>query len=464
MKIRPVDSIYLKRSEKQDFVKSAKPEIQPIEILPTKKPKRRFWRWILGGAFLVLFIFGLLFWYGLLGEKLALIRLFLGLNGKYLILFQNNTELRPSGGFIGSFAEIEIKNGLIKNWYFDTNIYKRDKTFTAKTCIPSPPQAQVVWGKGCMNMANSNWSPDFQEAASDVEWYYKQEGGNTVNGVIALDTSLFTDLLKLIGPIEMPQYNLTLTADNFVQQTQYYVEKEYYEDPENKQMNEPKTILKDMMPEVLTRLKNPKLTCALLTILKNNLAGKHLLFSFKNPWATKISYLNNWGGSVKNTQGDYLYVNNTNLGGGKSSLNIKQTVTLKTKIQDSSVLDTLTIIRTHQGDGIWPDATNQNYTRILLPKGSILQDKKGIEEINFNEELGKTVLGFWSTVSPGETRTFEITYTLPFSIDKKYQLLVQKQPGALEDQFYFLLENEARWKWEGSINQDKFIEVNLTKN
>lgn len=468
MKTRPVDTIYTPKAEKPSPAEKPHLEVVPAINPSIAKPKKRhLWGWIwriLISLFLIFFAFGLLFWYDLLGEKMALIRLFLGLNGKYLVLFQNNTELRPGGGFIGSFAEIEFKNGLIKDYSFETNIYKKDKKFVTQTCIPSPAPAQKIWPGGCLNMANSNWSPDFQESAEQVAWFYKQEGGNRVDGVIALDTTLFTDILRLIGPIQMPKYNLTVTADNFVKETQYYVEKAYFYDPQNKEENEPKTILKDMMPIVLERLKNPKLTCAILTILKNNLKAKHLLFSFKDPDLMRVAQKYNWGGEVKQTSSDYLYINNANLGGMKSSLNVKQNILLKVKVQDDgNILNTLSITRLHQGTGAWPDGINQNYTRVLLPKGSVLVSKQGIDTVDFYEELDKTIFGFWTTVAPQESKTFQISYLLPFKIGPKYNLLIQKQPGALADQFNFILEGTSRWRWEGKIDKDKIIEIDLTR-
>ena len=471
MQKRFIDGIQKKASKQPDHPPEPAKLIIPPKALseanrqPTVKVKRRKRLWFLSIFLILIIVFLTSFWRGLLGEKMALIRLFLGLNGKYLVLFQNNTELRPGGGFIGSFAEVEVKNGLIKNWYFETNVHKRDKKFLAQKCIPLAPKIpNPVWPNGCMIMASSNWSPDFQESAEQVAWFYKQEGGNRVDGVIALDTTLFTDILRLIGPIQMPKYNLTITADNFVKETQYYVEKAYFEDPQNKAENEPKTILKDMMPIVLERLKNPKLTCTILTILKNNLREKHLLFSFKDSGLMKITRKYNWGGEVKQTSGDYLYINNANLGGMKSSLNVKQNILLKVKVQDDgSILNTLSITRLHQGTGAWPDGTNQNYTRVLLPKGSALVSKQGIDAVDFYEELDKTIFGFWTTVAPQESKAFQISYLLPFKIGPKYNLLIQKQPGALADQLNFILEGTSRWRWEGKIDKDKIIEIDLTR-
>ena len=449
------------KDQKSLFLKTAKKE--------TKVGKKRWcfrvWFW---GGFLFLLgalsVFLFFFWKGLLGPELSLLRLGLSLNGKYLILFQNNTELRPGGGFVGSFAEAEIKNGLIKNYAFESNIYKRDKKFSAQTCLPLPAPAQKLWPEGCFAMKDSNWSPDFQESAEQVAWFYKQEGGNRIDGVIALDTSLFTDILRLIGPIEIPKYNLTITPDNFVNETQYYVEKAYFENPENKKINEPKTILKEMMPIVLERLKNPKRARALLSILAENLKEKHLLFSFKDPNLMKIVQRYNWGGEIKKTNSDYLYINNANLAGMKSSLNVKEEVILKSKVlNQKDIENTLIFTRQHQGDGQWPDAKNQNYTRVIIPKGSVLIDKKNIEKVDFQTEGDKTIFGFWSTVDVRESKTFVLTYRLPLQKTNNHSLLVQKQPGSLPIHLVYYFQDSATWKWEGDIDEDKIIEVDLTK-
>jgi len=148
----------------------------------------------------------------------------------------------------------------------------------------------------------------------------------------------------------------------------------------------------------------------------------------------------------------------------KSSLNVKQNILLKVKVQDDgNILNTLSITRLHQGTGAWPDGINQNYTRVLLPKGSVLVSKQGIDTVDFYEELDKTIFGFWTTVAPQESKTFQISYLLPFKIGPKYNLLIQKQPGALADQFNFILEGTSRWRWEGKIDKDKIIEIDLTR-
>jgi len=106
---RFVDGIQHKapQAPEKPLVKSVTPQVipQPIQHPTTKNKQPSYrWLWFLGVFLIVIIVFIVLFWQALLSPKPSLIKLFLGLNGRYLILFQNNTELRPSGGFIGSFA------------------------------------------------------------------------------------------------------------------------------------------------------------------------------------------------------------------------------------------------------------------------------------------------------------------------------------------------------------------------
>ena len=460
MKIRPVDTIQ-PVVKKPTWVR-VRPRVFGSSL--RKKPWKQFFQGVLVGILVVLLCGSVFVWQGLGGEKGDLIRLLLASNGHYLILFQNNTELRPTGGFIGSFAEVELRHGLLKDYQFETNIYKRDKKLTAQKCLPLPSPMKEIWPNGCGTMRDSNWAVDFSQAAAEIEGYYLQEGGGEVDGVIAIDASFFVDLLRIIGPIELPQYQMTLNPENFLKETQYYVEKEYFEDPQGALINEPKTILKDMFPIVLQRIKNPKVWSLVIKTTLKNLREKHILLNFKEPWLSQIVEKYDWGGRVKTTDGDYLYLNNANLGGQKSSLNVKQKVSFTVRLgSNGTLLHTLSLRRTHQGNGLWPDGINQNYTRILVPKGSLLVSTQGIERVDLSEESGKTVFGFWSTVAPKETKTFTIVYqTPPLPL---YHLLVQKQPGAEPNQFLFYLQTDTRqWRWEGLIDEDRLISVDLTSS
>lgn len=392
--------------------------------------------------------------------KTPLALFFLLHNGKFLVLFQNNAEQRPTGGFMGSFAKVEMQNFKIKKYFFETNVHKKDAKFIQKYKIAAPRPFQKVWPNSQMALASSNYHPDFPNAARDILWYYNQEYDDEADAVIALNASSFSELLKYIGEIQFKDENVTLTSDNFIPQLVYLVERKYFENPQNKLRNEPKTILKNLVPQIVSRLKKLDRK-TLLYLLEKNLLQKQIVFYFQNPYKQSLAASLGWSGEIKKSNGDYLYISNANLGGAKSSLNVKQNIDLEIKQSQSKVISDLEITRQHQGDGEFPDGDNRNYTRVLLPKGTKLL-KAEISTTDFTKEVeiseisGKTVLGFWFTVKVGETKTVKISYQLPFEPQVPYQILVQKQPG--EENTNLSISFNDQNIYQGKLERDLEIE------
>lgn len=383
---------------------------------------------------------------------------------KYLVLFQNDTELRPSGGFLGSYGTLTIAGNQVTEWWVQKNIYTQDKAFAKDHKIEPPLPLKKLTGEWVLR--DSNWALDFPSAAKKVAEFYELEGGTKVDGVIAIDTTIVEDLLKLTGPIQVPGYDFTVDAASFVENTQKQVELDYYENPENKMINQPKTYLDDLSAVIaaainsLDQEKKGELTKILAAAAKR----KSLLISLFEPnLASALKDLNVDGHLENNQAGDYLYIANANIGGKKSSRNVWQEANLISEIKsDSSIQHRLTITRQHKGDGKWPDGDNNNWTQILLPKGSKLiksqwqgTDKDG--EIEVSQYLDKTLFSFWFNTPVGQKKSLTIHYQIPNLIkDDQYNLLVQKQPGAQNATVIQQIKfPRAIKKFEGSADLDK---------
>ena len=200
----------------------------------------------------------------------------LGYNGprKYLFLFENNQEMRPTGGFIGSYGILDIGNGRVKKLFVD-DIYNPDGQLKARVIPPAPIQKMsAVW-----TMHDANWFPDFPTSAEKVAWFYEKTGGPTVDGVIAITPELLQDLLKVTGPIDMPEYGKTIDADNFTEVTQQEVEVDY-----DKDLNQPKKFVADLTPKILDKVMSERGLVPMMNTLKafnTALSEKHLLLVFE---------------------------------------------------------------------------------------------------------------------------------------------------------------------------------------
>lgn len=395
----------------------------------------------------------------------------LGYNGprKFLFLFQNNQEMRATGGFIGSYGILEVSNGRIKKLFVD-DIYNSDGQLTARVIPPSPIQKMsAVW-----TMHDANWFPDFPTSAEKVAWFYEKTGGPTVDGIIAMTPTVIEKMLSVTGPIEMPEYGVTVNEDNFREITQYEVEVDY-----NKEENRPKKFIADLMPKILDELlsaKEPKVMLQTLSILNSALKGKHILIYSKNYNIQKLISKQGWSGEILDTDRDYLSVVNSNINGYKTDGVIKETIEHQAEIRDDgSIIDEVKITREHNGGNEkydWWNKVNGDWMRVYVPEGSKLIEASGQtrefvsppldyqslqfkkdtqiqrieDETIIDEATGttiysenrKTVFANWVYVSPGETVVLKYKYYLPFKLSfdalhhpaDSFSILYQKQSGS----------------------------------
>lgn len=428
-----------------------------------------------------------------LREKASILKIFE--RGKYLIIFQNNTEMRPTGGFIGSFATVQFKDYKVEKIDFNTNIYKLDNAFIQNNQIDTPaPLADISHNHWSLH--DANFAVDYPQASKDIEWFYEQENkalsneqetkalsneqenkalsnkeetGDQVDGVMAINASLIKDLLTQTGPVYLPSYDLNVSADNFYTALAQKIEKEYFNDATKQIENEPKTILKDLMPILMDKaigLPKQKLLKLVLTALDE----KQILVQSNDPKIEQAVLGSGWGGEIQETNGDYLSINNANItdltqqknGGAKTSLSIKEKINYRVDNFDGKLTANLILTRTHTGSYNWPDGVNINWTRILVPLGSTLMkaELNGediTKKIEVTTESQKTTFGLWINTAPQTSNVLSISYSLPFSLGPKgnYSLLVQKQPGNIGDSLTATLDNKVLYN--GFFNKDLTI-------
>ncbi|MEF3691668.1 MAG: DUF4012 domain-containing protein [Candidatus Moraniibacteriota bacterium] len=407
---------------------------------------------------------------------------FLGANGarKYLFLFQNNQEMRPTGGFIGSYGVLDIDgSGRIRNFFID-GIFNPDGQLLDKVVPPKPIQKiSVAW-----SLHDSNWFPDFPLSAQKAMLFYEKTGGPTVDGVITLTPTVIQKLFDITGPIEMPEYGVTLTKENFIQNIQYEVEVDY-----DKEENRPKKILSDLAPIILDRISQTKdagTILATMDILNEALKEKHILLYFTNEELQSIISSLGWSGEVLAANDDYLSVINTNINGFKTDGVVEEKIFHEVKIHSNGeIIDTVSINRKHLGgktDYEWWNKVNADYMRVYVPEGAELlavegqtreinEDVVDYQSLNYefdpdvkNEEVamkidsrtgtriynerGKTVFANWVYVSPQEEVTIKYRYKLPFKYDgdiKSYSFMAQKQSGSPGSKFELSVKYPKGW-------------------
>lgn len=386
---------------------------------------------------------------------------------RYLLLFQNNTEIRATGGFMGSFAELKVRDGVIENLSVPGG-GTYDLQGLLRTPRVSPAPLQLLSAR--WEFQDANWFPDFPTSARQVIAFYRDAGGPSVDGVIAVNATFIADLIGLLGPVEMEGYGRTINAENFLFEAQKIVEVEY-----NRTENKPKQFIGDLAPKLIERALagGGDTFLTLADALSTGLSQKNVQVYFTDETAQRTALARRWGGALLQPKGDYLMVVNTNLGGGKTDGVIEEDVDVQVEIQDDgSTINTVTVTRTHKGikGSLFTGVNNVNYVRLYVPRGSELIEADGFDipdrtlfekpepawalnddlqyaaltqsqdeatQTDIYEEHGKTVFGNWVQTSPGETSIATFRYRVPMRLFEKrahafpYALTVQKQAGTI---------------------------------
>lgn len=385
---------------------------------------------------------------------------------RYLVLFTNSSELRPTGGFPGSYGLLTFEKGRVKDFRAD-DIYNPDGQI--QELIVPPLQLQHItpgWG-----MRDAAWWIDFPASARKVMNYWQRGGGAAVDGVITIKPDILAGILKITGPVSLPKYDTLLTTDNVLATLQSEVE--------DTSSPHPKQIIVDLAPLIMQRLSSAPASqwAQLLALFRDGLDARDIMAYFEDSTMQKFAVSEGFDGGVQQTAGDYLMVDISNIKGAKSDAVTDTTMKLESWLEGGAMVHRLTLTRRHNGgasDYGFYNKPNHSWVRVLVPEGSVLRGisgnenptnrplmdyskekvvrdadlvaleatyKKDARGVTTYSESGKTGFGFWMSVEPGTTGTMQIEYVVPARVvSDDYQLLVQRQPGLDVTDFEFTLQ------------------------
>ncbi len=355
------------------------------------------------------------------------------LDGKektFLVLFQNNMEIRPGGGYIGSFGIIKVKDGKItQNQIHDLSNFDK---IVPNTEAPPYPLNEVLnvehW-----KFRDSNFSPDFPTNAEKAEYFYKLgQGKENFDGVIGITANVLTSFLKATGPIKIEGYPGTYADENAIIALEYQVEKGYTEQGIEK--GERKSVMNDLAKEIINKVSGLGIVqkMELMKIILSDLDRKDIQLYLKDENLEKKIENTGWSGEVDPSWSkDYLMVSDANLGAYKSDYYVKRSIDYSVDLSKETPAANLKITYHHTAEQRdWMTKNYLDYLRIYVPENCSLANSKNTSEIKSGTEFGKAFFGSVIAVPLGEEKTIEYEYSLPEKLkDEPYGLKIQKQAG-----------------------------------
>ncbi|TSC84979.1 MAG: hypothetical protein G01um101413_363 [Parcubacteria group bacterium Gr01-1014_13] len=364
----------------------------------------------------------------------------------YLILFLNNTEIRPGGGFIGAYGVVRVNKGMPEILKVEgTEILDNRSPQDFPSVPPEPLQKYLSikrWG-----FRDSNWSPDFASSSIKGMDLFKKERGTAaedITGVIGITPTLLEEVLKIGGPITVN--GQVFTAENFTEKLEYEVEFGYAD--QGLHFDERKKVLADLTHALMARIRGDILKhwSQYWALSQRMLAEKHIIAYSTDPETQSVLLAKNWAGEMKQTSGDYLLWVDANLAALKTDKVMDRELSYSFAPTTSGrYIATVKMKYTNKGTFTKFTTRYRTYARVFLPAGSQFVSVLGSMKkdrttepgvVDQGVENGKQWFGTFTSIEPGKTGElvwqFYLSPTVVEKIKKNsYNLFVQKQAGTI---------------------------------
>ncbi|PWU23950.1 hypothetical protein C5B42_01155 [Candidatus Cerribacteria bacterium 'Amazon FNV 2010 28 9'] len=396
---------------------------------------------------------------------------------KYLVLFQNSGELRPTGGFMTGYAILNVDQGKVEP-EASGDMYDLDNKFKNKPPIPAI-LAKYLTTETKWNLRDMNVSPDFKVSMDTFYQNYEKVPGQPTNfdGIVAVDTHFLESLVKVLGPVQVDNFG-TFTADTDKRcdcPNIFYELSEIVDRPTPYIRENRKGILGPMMKAILTKAYSaPKQQWPdLFSTGWSNVQGKHIQVYLFNQTEQAAAEAINAAGRIQPTPNgsDYFALVDANLAGAKSNFFVTTTVQHDVGApQNGMITETATITYKNpfaasncnlQAGDLCLNSRLNDWVRLYLPEGAKMTDEKGFDQgtATESEDLGHHVISGEFQLDPMSQAKVIVTYTVPYTDTKTYRVLVQKQGGTEDIVHKFIVNNGD--EQDVTLSQDQTVQVSF---
>jgi hypothetical protein len=360
----------------------------------------------------------------------------------YAVVLQNEQELRPTGGFIQAVALLNYQGGgLVSQQIYSS--YELDSKLGG--AVEPPDEVRRYLGEERWYLRDSNWDPHFPAAAERMVWFIEKSTGSNIDGLIALNLSVVEEMIAVLGPLELPEFNEVVTNRNLQERFEFRSEVVLVETDRDRDYS--KLVLERLVHKMV--LQPEEKIEASLAVLSKALSQQQLLFYLKKPQEQDTLLALGWAGALTQPAcPSQLYSTEcvvevlaqveANIGVNKANYYLKREQDHSVNISrgQATHTHTLTLENTAKSNS-WPKGTYKAFVRYYLSGSPTLDEVVvngrvlTIEDVHLRKEADFTLFGFVVEVPIQQRGEVKIVYSTPLP-DKKsftYAFFNQKQSG-----------------------------------
>ena len=367
----------------------------------------------------------------------------------YLILSQNNDEIRPSGGYISTYGWMTVRNSRILDYVY--------RPVGLNSPLPPPanmadelavPDWWIQYSQPIYTAWDASWYADFPSTAEMSAWFF--DNGNNlqqpIDGVIAIDIVAVEYLLEALVTVFVPGYDEVVNSTNF-RDVIYRIRAEGQGEQEHKQF------LAALYAQILFDWQNldPEKKSAVLGAQLRALREKHIMLYFRDDDLNAALSTLEWSGAQDpGLAHDYIMVVDANLSANKSNHSIQRQLTYDVEIMPDGTLASRATIAYDYPDSVaredpavhpahYRSIDYVNRLQVFTPSGSVLHETNDVvSSILQIEDNSHTIFTSLVIVKYNSGERLQFSYNTPTLIEefgnyRRYHLLLQKQPGTTGD-------------------------------
>lgn len=359
----------------------------------------------------------------------------------YLLLIQDNLELRPTGGFITSFGKLNFKNGKLVSLKV-SDVKEIDDKLSDVFTAPNELKQDLKIDR--LSLKDVNFEVDFPTSARQAELIYKRATGESSNGVIAINLNASVKLLQAVGGVKVAEISKEIKGDDLL--NQHLITK----------ASPNPNLTQDLLTVVHQELFNKIFYLAnqnwpeVISAAGSSLSQKDLLIYLEDPKAFAQIVSEDWGGVLprgsKDKEGefsDFLALVESNIGASKANYYLQRTLDFRTNFSEGfSLTHTLTArYKNTSPKDAYPGGKLSERVKLYLPLGAKLKKiTVGGEDITAKvastSDYGRIIYSFLLEVPVGQERVMTAEYAFDESMIKfedgklKYRLDIFRQSGS----------------------------------
>lgn len=368
----------------------------------------------------------------------------------YLLVGQNEDEIRATGGYWGTLGVLTVADGRVVH----TDVRSSelwDNPSVPKLFAPEPLQKYMNFGGWYLR--DANWWVDFRRSAAQLLLMWDREWGNadTIDGVIAIDSTALEMLLESLGTVEIPELGGEVDASNVVSLLDEVRIGDTLLASDRNYNTRKSAALAALHKGIVSAVTGASSSDSLWLLYRMAQAAedKHVLMWFRDPDLQALVGALGWDGRVDSGSGDFLGVVDTTISYSKMAPYIRRSVKYDRQMDGMSTVEITYSNAYRTGaatpfdvftQGIWWDwkassfrreqGTWLNYLRVLAPAASVMLDADGFDDLPVTTSEGSVaVFGAPVMVRPGETRVVRMIYKNPTPLTAPLRLF--QQPGLI---------------------------------